>query len=175
MRFVVGPDGALVPDLAGDLPGRGIWVRAARDSVERAAARKLFARAARRPVAVAPDLAERVEAMLARRAVERVGLARRAGQAGAGFEKVRAWLAEGRVGLLLAAADGAPGGQAKLRALARGVAVARALTAQELGAAFARDRVVHAALAPGRLAERVRAETTRLAGFRPDAGGWGER
>ncbi len=177
VRFVVAPDGTLVPDLPGTLPGRGIWVHASRRSLERAIAKKAFSRVARRPVEIAPDLVGRVEAALVGRIVERIGLARRAGQAVAGFEKVRAWLRQGRVALLLGAADGTAGGRGKLRALASEEVevVACVLTARELGAAFARDHVVHAALAAGRLAAAVKAETTRLAGFRPDAGGWGER
>jgi uncharacterized protein len=33
-RFVVSPDRALIPDLAGKLPGRGIWLSASRDVIE---------------------------------------------------------------------------------------------------------------------------------------------
>ena len=95
LRFVVAPDPALglVPDLAGDLPGRGLWVSADRTALERALARNAFARAARGPLRIAPDLSARVEAGLVRRLVDWLGLARRAGAAVAGFEKTRAALA----------------------------------------------------------------------------------
>lgn len=166
LRFVVGPDGRVVPDVAGRLPGRGLWLAARRDIVATAVAKRLFARAARAPVGVEADLADRVEALLAQRCCEVLGLARRAGQAVAGFEKVRQALGRREAALLVAAADGAADGRGKLAALAPGLPVVDPLTSAELGAAFGREQVVHAALKPGRLAETLRVEAARLAGFR---------
>src|SRR5688500_15598611 len=81
IRFVVSPEGGLVPDLEGSLPGRGLWVTARRDVLEKAVAKKLFAKAARRQVRVGPELADRVEALLKRRCLDTLGLGRRAGVA----------------------------------------------------------------------------------------------
>ena len=171
VRFVLGPDGSVVPDLEGRLPGRGMWLSANRDVVNKALAKNAFARAARKPVNVPADLADRIEMLLARRCVELIGLARRAGQVTAGFDQVRAALAAvtgiGSAGVLVEAADGSGDGRSKLESLARGaVTVVDTLTGEELGAAFGRDRFVHVLIAPGRLAERVQAEAKRLAGFR---------
>ena len=58
LRFVVGPDGTLVPDLAGRLPGRGLWITPERDIVASAAAKNLFAKAARERVVVPSDLVD---------------------------------------------------------------------------------------------------------------------
>ena len=165
VRFVAAPDGGVVPDIEGRLPGRGMWLSAQRDVVNQALAKNAFARAARRPVAVSSDLADRVESLLARRCVELLGIARRAGQAVAGFDRVHAALAEGPGGMLIEAADGAEDGRGKLRPLARDAAAA-ALSSEEIGAAWGRERTVHVLLAPGKLAERLRAELGRLAGFR---------
>ena len=170
VRFVVDPEGAVVPDIAERLPGRGLWVHADRDSIAAAAARNLFAKSARRRVDVTDGLTDSVEAMLVGRCVDYIGLARRAGNAVAGFEKVRAWLGGGRAGLLLAARDGAADGRAKLRAVARETTVRDELITAELAAAFGRERVVHVAIAAGALADRIEAELTRLAGFRPATG-----
>jgi hypothetical protein len=108
--------------------------------------------------------------LLALRCRDGIGLARRAGKAVAGFEKVGQALRAGEIGLLLAASDGAENGRQKVAALARGldlaVEVMAALTAAELGAAFGRDHVVHAAMGSGALADRVRVDGARLAGFR---------
>ena len=95
--------------------------------VKAACAGNLFAKASGGRATAAADLAERVEGLLTRRCLDLIGLARRAGQAATGFEKARAWLRAGKAGVLLAAADGADGGRAKLRALASGVAVLEAL------------------------------------------------
>lgn len=169
LRFVVGPGGEIVADVTARLPGRGLWLTPRRDIVDQAVAKRLFARAARRSVAVPPDLADRVEALLAERCRELIGLARRAGGAVGGFEKVREAVAGDQAGLLLFALDGAPDARRKLGALGRELPLARVLTAAELGAVFGRDHVVHAALRRGPLAARVLAEAGRIAGFRAAA------
>ena len=170
VRCVVDPDGVIVPDVAAALPGRGLWLTAQRDIVALAIKKRAFDRAAKRTVKVPADLADRIEALLAQRCRDGIGLARRSGRAVAGFEKVGQALRAGEVGLLLAASDGAENGRQKVAALAHGlgaaVGIGSALTAAELGAAFGRDHVVHAALGPGALADRVRTDGARLAGFR---------
>jgi uncharacterized protein len=171
IRFVVRPGGdgekgELVPDLEARLPGRGLWISAERDIVARAIAKNLFARAARGAVAAAPDLINRLEALLARRCLDQLGFARRAGQAVAGFEQVRAWVGRGRVGVLVEAQDGSPEGQRKVHAGAGAVPTVRILSGRELGAACGRDWIGHVGLAPGRLAEGFCREAERLAGFR---------
>src|SRR5438105_3965979 len=120
IRFVVGPDDRLVADLDGKLPGRGVYVAPERALIERAVAKGLFAKAARQRVKAEPELAQVVENGLTRRVIEAIGLARRAGQAVCGFERVRERLAGGGAGLMLEAADGAAGGRGKLVHLAAG-------------------------------------------------------
>lgn len=166
LRFVVGPGGRLTPDIGGCLPGRGIWLSANRDSVKRARARKLFERVTRGVVLVEPDLEDQIEALLASRCVELIGLARRAGQAVSGFEKVRAVLRRNSGTVLLAARDGAQDGRRKLRVAAPKSPVVDCLQAEELGRAFGRERTVHAALSSGTLAERLLIEARKLKGFR---------
>ena len=166
LRFVADPQRRLTPDIAGRLPGRGIWLSADRDSVKRAITRKLFDRAARQTLVVDAGLADLIERLLARRCVELLGMARRAGQAIAGFEKVRAELRKKPAGLLLAAADGAADGRRKLRALAPEAPLAWGLTADEIGRAFGREKVVHGVVAQGALARKLRCEAGRLEGFR---------
>jgi uncharacterized protein len=166
VRFVIAPDGTVVPDVAGKLPGRGLWLTARRDIVTAAVTKRLFARAARQSVVVDDDLAERVAGLLALRCRDQIGLARRAGQAVMGFAKVAAALTAGRAAVLLAAADGAADGREKLRTLAPALPLVEQLSSAELGAAFGREHVVHAALAPGRMAEAFLGEAARLAGFR---------
>ena len=166
LRFVVDAEGRLTPDIAGRLPGRGIWLSPDRDSVKRARARKLFDRAARRPLQIDECLDDRIETLLATRCVELIGLARRAGQAVAGFERVRAMLRKGRGAVLLAAREGAEDRREKLRAAAPELPVLDCLEADELGRAFGRERTVHAALSHGALATKLRVEARKLMGFR---------
>jgi predicted RNA-binding protein YlxR (DUF448 family) len=174
VRFVVRPPEAgkaeLVPDLEARLPGRGLWITARRDIVGRAVAKNSFARVAQAPVEAPADLADRLELLLVRRCIDHLGLARRAGQAVAGFEQVRAWLDRGRVGAVVEASDGAADGQRKVMAMAPGLPVVRVLAGWELGSAFGRDWIGHVALAPGRIAQGFCREAGRLAGFRAAAG-----
>lgn len=171
IRFVVSPDGIVVPDVLGKLPGRGIWVSADRAALRTAVTRKLFARAAKAQVSLPADLVESVEAALARRTVDLLSMARKAGQAVAGFEKVKDWLAKDQAAILLQAADGSERGKSKLRPPGGRGSFFDVLTASELGLAFGREHVIHAALAPGGLAERFREDAVRLSGVREDGGG----
>lgn len=170
VRFVVGPDGAIYPDLAEKLPGRGIWVTADRDLIARAAAKGLFARAARAPVTVPENLVDMVEQGLAHRVVELISLVRKSGRAVIGFEKVKGWLAEGRAKVLLQASDGSERGKGKLWT-PEGGRWFGCLTSAELGLAFGRDHAIHGALAAGGLTPRVISEAARLAGLRRQDGG----
>ena len=222
VRFVLGPDRVIVPDLAAKLPGRGIWLSARGDVLEtachqgslvRAFARfaakeavpntahapaehltKAGAKAGRVSVTLPPDPSGLIEAMLIRRIVELLGLARRAGQAVCGFQKAREWITSGRAGLVLQAADGSLDERARFLSgvktvdlnltglpVAEGIdatdagpkkdgpkaalPVGTPLSAASLGAVFGRDHGVHVVLAPGRLAEALTHEIARLSGL----------
>lgn len=170
IRFVAGPDGQVVPDLAERLPGRGFWVTADRALLERAAGKGLFSRGAKAQVTAPPELLEMIEAGLARRVTDTLSLARKAGIAVAGFEKVKDWLAAGRVKVLLQASDGSDRGKGKLWTPPGGRWFG-CLTASELGLSFGRDHVIHSALAPGGLTDKLIRDASRLAGLRGHDGG----
>jgi predicted RNA-binding protein YlxR (DUF448 family) len=164
IRFVVGPDGMVVPDVLEKLPGRGMWVSAERAVIEKAG-RGQFARAARQPVTVPATLAADVEAQVVRRVTDLVALARKAGLAVCGFEKVKAALDKGGVRVLLQASDGSLRGKTKLWT-PQGARYFGCLTASELGLAFGRQSVIHGALASGGLSDRVVEEAAKLRGLR---------
>jgi predicted RNA-binding protein YlxR (DUF448 family) len=169
IRFVVGPGDVIVPDVLEKLPGRGIWVTADRAVLEKAVDKRLFARGAKQPVSVPDDLVETVERLLARRVTDLLALARKSGQAVAGFEKVKTWLAEGRARVLLQASDGSERGKGKLWT-PEGGRWFGCLTANELGLAFGRESVIHGALVAGGLSRLVVEEATRLKGLRETDG-----
>jgi predicted RNA-binding protein YlxR (DUF448 family) len=171
IRFVAGPEGEVVPDLARKLPGRGLWVAADRGSVATAAKKGLFSRAAKAKLKAAPDLADQVEALLRRRLLSGLGLARRAGDLTSGFEKVSAAITAGRAAWLIEASDGAADGRRKLLALARRQSrrpgVVGVYSAAELGLALGLENVIHTAFLAGRAADRWAQDVHRLAGFSP--------
>jgi hypothetical protein len=164
IRFVVGPDRMVVPDLKAGLPGRGMWLSARRDVLETALARKAFARAARAEVLVPAEMPAIIEAALKRRVIDVLGLTRRAGQAVCGFSKAREWLAADRAALIVQALDGSVDERARLLS-GRTVPVIAPLPAQELGQIFGRDHAVHVAVSAGRLATMLLTETERLGGI----------
>ncbi len=170
VRFVIGPGDEVVPDIRGKLPGRGLWVTARRDIMDRACAANLFAKAARGRAVADEALSDRIESLLRDRCIEVIGMARRAGQAVAGYEKVRGYLRSGKADVVLTARDAASGGRSKISGPASGVTIVDTLCASELGQVFARTRVVHVAIGSPGLAGRLVVEAGRLAGFRMPAG-----
>ncbi|HEY6981368.1 RNA-binding protein [Reyranella sp.] len=173
IRFVVGPDGEVVPDLARRLPGRGLWVTAERSAVEQAVARRLFSKAARRPAKASADLADRVERLLLERVCEDLGRARRAGHATAGFVRVEQMIGRGQVGLLVVA-EGAEGdGLAKLQA--SGLPIERLGDAPTLGRVFGREQAIYLAVArddrSGQFIQRIAGGAARWRRYRLNSTG----
>ena len=171
IRFAVSPDGVVVPDVLEKLPGRGIWVAADRAALETATKKGLFARAAKQAVTVPETLVEDVEALLVRRLIDGLSMARKAGRAIAGYEKVRDWLGKEDARILFQASDGSERGKSKLHAPGGRGSYFEVLTASELGLSFGRERVIHAALGFGGLTERIREDAIRLSGVREVDGG----
>ena len=165
VRFVLGPDATVWPDVMEKLPGRGAWVSADRAAIDLAVKKKLFARAFKAQVRAPDDLADQVEAQVLRRLVELISLARKSGAAVAGYEKVKDWLAREEARGLVPASDGSERGKSKLSTPHYGTYVGW-LTADELGQAFGRQSVIHAAVASGGLSQRVVEEAQRLKGMR---------
>lgn len=171
IRFAAGPDGQVVPDLGRKLSGRGLWVAADRVSVETAAKKGLFSRAARTKLTPAPDLADQVELLLMRRLLEGLGLARRGGALISGFEKVLAAIRGGKAAWLVDATDAAEDGRRKLFGAARKAqpspALAVLFSSAEMSLALGGENVIHTALLTGRATNRWTSDAQRLSGFRP--------
>ena len=172
IRFVVGPDDRIYPDVLGKLPGRGMYVTADRAMLE-AATKGQFSRSAKKAVSVPEGLVDEVERQLCRHALDLIALTRKSGRAVCGFEKVKGWLAGGEnVRVLLQASDGSERGKAKLWT-PEGARYFGCFTSEELGLAFGRQTVIHGALASGGLTQRVVEEANRLRGVRENVGGSG--
>jgi uncharacterized protein len=171
IRFCIDPAGKIVPDILGKLPGRGIYVSAGREAMALAAKKGLFSRAAKQPVKVPADLADLVEKLVGQRVVELLSMARKAGDAVTGYEKVKDWLVKGQAATLIQASDGSERGKTKLHAPEGKGGFIGILSAGEIGLAFGRERAIHAALAAGGLRTRVVEEAAKLAGLRGQTGG----
>jgi uncharacterized protein len=184
IRFVVSPQGEVVPDLKRKLPGRGLWVSASRQAVAEAVRRNHFNKGFKRELRVTPALAADTEALLVRGAVEALAMAAKAGQVVSGFGKVEDALeqrkAQGPVRALIHASDGAADGirklDAQLDAIVRQNAgngeessdfpVITALTSEQLDLALGRSNVIHAALLAGPASKTFLSRSQTLVRYR---------
>jgi len=182
IRFVVGPDGTVVPDVKRKLPGRGLWISNSRTTVAEAVRRGVFARGFKRQVGVPPALADETSKLLACSVIDALAMAAKAGEVVAGFTKVERSLTEGTAVALIHAADAAADGVRKLNAIARRTAdpagindlrghlpIIEALTSDELDLALGRSNVIHAALLAGAAGTTVLLRSDALTRFRNDS------
>lgn len=174
IRFVVDPEGGIVPDLAQRLPGRGVWVKAEKSVVAQAVKANVFAKSLKRSVRADAGLPDRVEHLLEKRVLEALALANKAGLVTTGAQKVDELVESGAATVLVQAGDAAEGGREKLarkfaavsRAKGREQAVVTSLSTEQLSLAMGRSNVVHAALIHGGAAQRFWNEAERLSRFR---------
>jgi len=182
IRFVVAPDGAVVPDLKRKLPGRGIWVTATADALTQAIKRKAFGAGFKRDVKVDAELVALTGRLLERAALDALAICGKASLAVTGFSKVEAALAREPVVALLHASNAAADGVRKLDAAlqrrfgdgAKRPRIVRDFSSEQLDLVLARPNVVHAALLGGSASDTFVARHARLIRFRtgtfPDDG-----
>jgi uncharacterized protein len=160
IRFVISPDGHLVPDLKQKLPGRGVWVSATRAMVQEAIKRKAFARGLKTSVTVSSSLTEDIALLLRTALRQSLSFALKAGQLVTGFMQGEALARSGEAGLLIHAVEAAQDGRRKLfnAALAGNgmpIPIIDALDAMELAMALGREDVIHAVVKKGPSAAAV--------------------
>lgn len=163
VRFVLGPDHAVVPDLTAKLPGRGLWVSATRQALEEATRKNLFSKAAKTKVIIDKDLPAQVEGLLAHRCSGLLGLARAAGSIVTREPMVLEAMAAGTLVAVLLASDA---GNDITKKLSRFPALYTCFTREELGAALGRDHLVAVGLRAHPLTEKLQTELTRWQGVR---------
>jgi predicted RNA-binding protein YlxR (DUF448 family) len=174
VRFVVAPDGAVVPDVKRKLPGRGLWISGSRAAIAEAVKRNVFARGFKREVKVSGELAGETERLLERAALDALAIAGKAGLVITGFSKVEAATGRDDLVALVHAADAGDDGKRKLAAALRRssdekpreIAVLETFGGSQLDLALSRPNVVHAALLAGPVSETFLARARRLQRFR---------
>ncbi len=179
MRFVLSPDGEVVPDLKRKLPGRGVWVQATAKAVAEAVRRKAFTRGFKAPAQAPEDLGDRVDALLEKDALQSLSMANKAGLVLAGAFKVETEIASQTPAALVHARDGSPDGARKIAAALRRRGDVASQTPRvelfasgQLDLALGRANVIHAALRKGAASDAFLARCRRLAHYR--AGGMAE-
>ncbi|MER0239808.1 RNA-binding protein [Fulvimarina sp. MAC8] len=158
VRFVLSPDGQVVPDLKRRLPGRGAHVRCARTSVDEAMRRKLFARAFRGEVKGPADLGADLDRLLAKSALGSLGLAKKARQLVTGSAKVEAAARSGEALFILHAQEASEDGRRRIAAaryagadgsMENAAPVAAPFSGVDLDLALGGGNVIHAAILSG--------------------------
>lgn len=179
IRFVLSPDGAIVPDTDAKAEGRGVWVTLNSAAVQQAVKKKVFARSLNTEVRVPGDLAGLTRLRLEQRLLAALAMCRKAGQITLGATKVRALLDRGQLIALITATDAAADGRSKmvgpLKALHYSAQEAgidgfdvphfELLSSAQLGLALGLENVIHAALSNGAAAQAALAKARRLALF----------
>lgn len=179
IRFVLGPDGTIVPDTEARAEGRGVWISLSHQAVAEAVRKKAFARSLKQNVAVPPDLADLTRLRLEQRFASALAMARKAGQFTSGGMKVKAAIEAGQIIALLSATDGADDGKNKMQGALRALNHARRegsaagaqvphfelLSSTQLGLALGLENVIHAALMTGAAAQSALEKANRLARY----------
>jgi len=173
VRFVLDPAGTVVPDVRRRLPGRGVWIEAAAETVRKAQARQVFGRAFKRAVTVTGDLAHDIDALLVADCLQSLSMLRKAGLLVTGFAKVDAALREQAVALRIEAADAAEDGRERLDRLAAArfgadapLPVVDLFDSAQLSLALGRENVIHAVALAGAASDAFAKRSLTLATFR---------
>jgi predicted RNA-binding protein YlxR (DUF448 family) len=176
IRFVLGPDNQIYPDILGKLPGRGTWVSASREDLDVAIQKGGFKRGFKGNVIIADDLVAQIEAGLKKQTLSLIGMAKKSGKLFIGFDQVMAAARTDALGWRIEARDGAEGSRGKIRTLSKAVArevelklprVIGCFDSTELGAVVGRDAITHCAVPHGRIAKSLGQSAARLNGFLP--------
>ncbi len=174
VRFVLDPDKRVTPDIAGKLPGRGVWVSAEKTALQTAIDQKAFSKGFKAKCQLPDDLPADVARLLKRRVAGLLAMAMKAGQLAVGFDQVKSASQSGPLAFRVEALDGSQDGRGKIRVLSKALGhelglkmapVIGCFSALELGDALGREHVVHGAIRPGGFAKSLRQDVVKLAGF----------
>ncbi len=177
IRFVLGPDGVLVPDTEAKAEGRGVWISLNRSLVAEAVKKKIFARSLKSEVTLPEDLPGLTQLRLQQRYLNALGMARKAGQLTFGATKVRGLIATGSLIALITATDAAEDGRSKMVGPLKALHYAaeeeditgfdvphfELLDSEQMGLALGMENVIHAALTRGAAAQAAVEKARRLA------------
>ncbi|MBN7808597.1 RNA-binding protein [Agrobacterium rosae] len=165
IRFVAGPDQSVVPDLKRQLPGRGCWVTPERALIEKAIAKKLFARALKTDVKAGLDLLDMMDRLMAQQLAGMISMARKAAQFISGATKVDAAVRSGKAIAVFHATDAAADGVRKINQARKAWTLGsgaeteipsfRLFSEQEMDELMGQNAFIHACVLAGQAGEGV--------------------
>ncbi len=166
LRLVVDPNGQIIFDLKGKLPGRGYWIAANRDVINvlqtnRKKRQQIFGGA------ILPEnFHASLEIALKNHIIQQIGLARRAGIICFGFEKIKEWIQSNKVALALIASDASEAETQRLKIKNFGCPFFELLSGEELAAVFSHSYIAYMVFNSGNLTENIYNSSSRLQGLR---------
>ena len=177
IRFVVGPDKQVFPDLQRKLPGRGVWVSAKRELLEQAVAKKLFARGFKDKVKAEDNLPQLVEDIMRQTSLQALAMTKKAGLVATGQAKAEAMIREGAALALLQASDAGTDGVKKLAAALKAQKVYEEnetllvdeFTSEELDKTLNGTNTMYVALLKGDASQKLIEMISRLMNYKASA------
>lgn len=174
IRFVVGPDNQVYPDLQRKLPGRGVWVLAKRAKLEEAVAKSAFSRGFKSKVEADSDLPQLVETLLRKNALQALTMCKKAGLVETGQAKVEAAVRAGAASAFLQASDAGGDGVKKLASAVKALKVYDEVDIQridefsgdELDQALGGTNTVYVALIDGGASAKLVEMINRLSSYK---------
>ena len=171
IRFVLGPDDVIWPDVDEKAEGRGVWITLSEDAVRQAAKKNVFARSLKTAVKLPEDLAALTREHLTQRLLGALGMAKKAGQLVNGQTRVQAALKSGDAIALLTSIDAKSDGRNKMVGLLKALGIdaitphLEVLESRHFDLALGTENVIHAAHTKGAAAHSALARAQRLARY----------
>ena len=165
LRFTLAPDNTVIPDFNKKLPGKGVYVCNKKTALLKAIEKNLFAKAFKVKAKVDVSLVSMAEAILRKKGLESINLARKAGILITGFEKVAAAVKKNKAAFMLKANDAGKDGHDKILLLAKGMEVFSLYSTMELDKALDKVNTVHAAFEKSEMANNVYKDLDKLRSF----------
>lgn len=162
LRFVISPERTVVFDVSEKLPGAGIWLKADKEVVRKAVAKKIFYKAADGTVDIPADLVQQVEYLLKQKCLSLLGLARKAGYLVFGYEGVKKAIGTGETVMAFEATDAAENGKNKLFHPDDSIQIFDCLSREELGQITGQNYQVHVAVLRSQIASELANTATKL-------------
>lgn len=175
IRFVVAPDGMLIPDLKQKLPGRGCWVTAQATYIDQAQKTGLFARSLKTKIEISGDLSQLVDELMSKSTLGMINMARKAGQFITGSSKVDHAVRNGEALGCFHSTDAAHDGVRKINQartfFSKMVEVEiipsfKLFSSDEMAQAFGDGNYIHGAALAGKAGENVLKRAEALATYR---------
>ena len=165
LRFTVLENNVIVPDFKKKLPGKGVYVRNSKKSLEKAINNNLFSKALKKPIKADNELISQVENLLFKQALNAISLARKAGVMISGMDKVKEALKKNNIAFLLEAENAGSDGHNKIMSLAKNIEIFNLFKIEELDKELAKDNTVHLAFIKSTMSTSIRETFVRLISF----------